>query len=186
MRIQGSVDLIYGFWSSSVLSVASKDAYYFLWVNLHPSSKTISHKEVIEEQKSRFLLFFCFLMEGSGSGRPKNKRIRIRFTLMQIRKRILLFIKVKRILRPLIFTDPPGLGMSLHASIVSVHGPPRLHFEPLNSKAPEFWLRSGSRVQLLSQMQTRIRIQVAKIMRTYRSGSANPVIKIHLKVLPVI
>jgi hypothetical protein len=80
---------------------------------------------------------------------------RIRVTSMQIRNRIHLFISMRTWIRGLFIfyfyvdpdlasllikvmrfsdhwtTDPPGLHLSLHASTSSVHGPLRLHFEPI-------------------------------------------------------
>jgi hypothetical protein len=50
---------------------------------------------------------------------------------MRIRLRILLFIKVIKICDHWSTEPPEGSVVTLHASIVSVHGPPRLHFEPL-------------------------------------------------------
>ncbi len=50
-------------------------------VYLHLFSKIKSQKEVTKQQESRFFIFFCLMIEGSGSRRPKNiwiPRIRIR------------------------------------------------------------------------------------------------------------
>jgi hypothetical protein len=47
-----------------------------------------------------------------------------------MRIRILLLIKVMQICNHWSL-DPQGSILSIHASIVSVHGSPRLHFEPL-------------------------------------------------------
>jgi hypothetical protein len=60
-------------------------------------------------------------------------RIRIQlFTLMRIQIRIFIHIKVMMGIYDLRSKDPPGLVLSLQASIVSVHVPLRLDsFEPL-------------------------------------------------------
>ncbi len=58
-------------------------AYYFLKVFLHHFSKTKSQKESQNSRNQGFSYYFCMMIEGSGSGRPKNmwirwNRIRIR------------------------------------------------------------------------------------------------------------
>jgi len=74
-------------------------------------------------------------------------RIRIQlFILMRIRIRILLLIKSDGNLQP----QAPFLSFQSSISIVSVHGPPGLYFEPL--KPLDFYFM-------------RIRIQLPKIMR---------------------
>ncbi len=55
-------------------------AYYFLKVHLHKFLQKNSQKEVTNQQKSRIFLIFCLLVQGSGSGRTKNLRIRIHIT----------------------------------------------------------------------------------------------------------
>jgi hypothetical protein len=57
-------------------------------------------------------------------------------------------------------TDPPGLHLSLPASIVSVHGPTRLYFEPL--KLLKFYF---IRIPIQFFTIMRIRIKLRKIMR---------------------
>jgi hypothetical protein len=52
------------------------------------------------------------------------------FTLIRIQIRILLLIKGMRICEHW-STEPRRLHLGLQDSIVSVHGSPRLHFEPL-------------------------------------------------------
>jgi hypothetical protein len=51
--------------------------YYFLKVHLHMYLKMKSIKEVTKSRNPGFSYFFCLVMEGSGSGRFKNLRIRI-------------------------------------------------------------------------------------------------------------
>ncbi len=64
-------------------------AAYVLKLHLHHSSMIKCHKESTKQQKSKFFLHFCCMMEGSGSvqnndgsgtGRSRNKRIRIHNT----------------------------------------------------------------------------------------------------------
>ncbi len=70
----------------------SFSAYSLLKVHLRNSSKIKSHKEVTKQWKSRVLIIFCLLTEGSGSlqisygsgcgsRRAKSKRIRIRMRI---------------------------------------------------------------------------------------------------------
>ncbi len=70
------------------------------------------------------------------------------FHLMRIRIRILLLIEMIRICNHW-SADPPGLPLSLHASIVNVRGPLRLNFKPLK----------------LLNLIRRTQIQLPKIMR---------------------
>ncbi len=58
---------------------------YFLKLHLHHFSKIKSQKESQNSRNQGFSYYFCMMMEGSGSGRPKNMwirwiRIRIRNT----------------------------------------------------------------------------------------------------------
>jgi hypothetical protein len=83
------------------------------------------------------------------------------FTLIRIRIRIriLLLIKVMGIFDHWSI-GPPGLHLSLKASVVFVYGPPRLYFEPLT------YMRI--RIQLFTIM--RIRIQLPKLRRLWISN----------------
>ncbi len=45
---------------------------YFLKLNLHHFSKIKSHKEATKQRKLRFSYYFCLIIEGSGSRRPKT------------------------------------------------------------------------------------------------------------------
>jgi hypothetical protein len=71
------------------------------------------------------------------------------FTLMRIRIRIPLLIKVLRICDHW-STDPPRLPLSIYASVVSVWGPPWERFEPLH-----FWF--WHRIQLLMRIRIRLK-----------------------------
>jgi hypothetical protein len=58
-------------------------AYYFLKPHLLHFSKVKSQKEVTKSGNQGLSYYFCLMIEGSGSGRPKNiriLRIRIRST----------------------------------------------------------------------------------------------------------
>jgi hypothetical protein len=66
-------------------------AYYFLKVHLHHFSKIKSQKESQNRRNQGFSYYFCMMVEesgsipltsgsGSGTGRPKNRWIRIRNT----------------------------------------------------------------------------------------------------------
>jgi hypothetical protein len=50
-------------------------AYYFLKVLLQHSSKIKSHKKSENSRNKGFSYYFCLMMKGSGSVRPKNLRI---------------------------------------------------------------------------------------------------------------
>ncbi len=77
------------------------------------------------------LSFYC-------NANPESGSVSSLFTLIRIW--ILLFIKMIRICaHGLLILH--GSILSLHASIVSVLGPPWLHAEP--QKAPEFWIQYG-------------------------------------------
>ncbi len=63
-------------------------AYYFLKLNLHHFTKIKSQKEFLNSKNRGFSYYFCMIIEGSGSRRPKNTwirwiRIRIRNTADQ-------------------------------------------------------------------------------------------------------
>ncbi len=61
-------------------------AYYFLKLHLHHFSKIKSQKESQNSRNQGFSYYFCVLLEGSGSGRPKNmciRWIRIRNTALK-------------------------------------------------------------------------------------------------------
>ncbi len=51
-------------------------AYYFLKLHLHNFSKIKSQKESLNSRNQGFSYYFCMMIEGSGSGRPKNTWIR--------------------------------------------------------------------------------------------------------------
>jgi len=51
-------------------------AYYFLKLHLHHFSKTKSQKESQNSRNQGFSYYFCMMIEGSGSARPKNMWIR--------------------------------------------------------------------------------------------------------------
>ncbi len=51
-------------------------AYYFLKVHLHHFSKIKSLKESQNSRNQGLSYYFCMMIEGSGSGRPKNMWIR--------------------------------------------------------------------------------------------------------------
>jgi hypothetical protein len=53
-------------------------AYYFLKLHLHHFSKIESQKESQNSRNQGFSYYFCMMIEGSGSRRPKNMWIRIR------------------------------------------------------------------------------------------------------------
>jgi hypothetical protein len=55
-------------------------AYYFLKVHLHHFSKIKSQKESQNIRNQGFSYYFCMMIKGSGSWRPKNMWIRIRNT----------------------------------------------------------------------------------------------------------
>jgi hypothetical protein len=68
-------------------------AYYFLEVTLNHFSKIKSQKEAKNSSNQGFSYYFCFMIEGSGSRRPKNIRnlrilirIRIRNTASKVQK----------------------------------------------------------------------------------------------------
>jgi hypothetical protein len=105
IRIRGSMPLTNGSGSGSIFVIDLQDAskilifntifsaYYFLKVNLHHFSKIKSQKESQNSRNQGFSYYFCMMIEGSGSGagsefgsiplssgsgsgRPKNMRIR--------------------------------------------------------------------------------------------------------------
>ncbi len=51
-------------------------AYYFLKLHLHHFSKIKSQKESQNNRIQGFSYYFCMMIEGSGTGRPKNMWIR--------------------------------------------------------------------------------------------------------------
>ncbi len=53
-------------------------AYYFLKLHLHHYSKIKSQKESQNSRNQGFSFYFCMMIEGSGSRRPKNMWLRIR------------------------------------------------------------------------------------------------------------
>ncbi len=55
-------------------------ANYFLKLHLHNFSKIKSQKESQNSRNQGFSYYFCMIIEGSGSARPKNMWIRIRNT----------------------------------------------------------------------------------------------------------
>jgi hypothetical protein len=66
--------------SKKIIFQHNFSAYYFLKVHLHHFSKIKSQKESQNSRHQRFSYYFGIMIEGSGSGsgRPKNRWIRIR------------------------------------------------------------------------------------------------------------
>jgi hypothetical protein len=80
-------------------------AYYFLKLHLNHFSKIKSQKESQNSRNQGFSYYFCMMIEGSGSGRPKNMWIRIR-----IRNTGLNYLR--SVIRLLITEGGPGSGSS--------------------------------------------------------------------------
>ncbi len=90
IRIRGSMPLTNGsgswirilLFSSLTFKMPAKNnfflhtAYYFLKVHLHHFSKIKSLKESQNSRNRGLSYYFCMMIEGSGSGRPKNMWIR--------------------------------------------------------------------------------------------------------------
>jgi hypothetical protein len=62
--------------NKKLIFLQSFSAYYFLKVHLHHFSKIKVKKKSQNSRNQGFSYYFCLMIEGSGSGRPKNMWIR--------------------------------------------------------------------------------------------------------------